>query len=55
LAGKGGTDDERLKRIPLGTWGKSEDIAYAVLFLASDESAFVTGQELGVDGGITAQ
>ena len=55
LAGKGGTDEERLKRIPLGKWGRSEDIAYAVLFLASDESAFVTGQELGVDGGITAQ
>ena len=47
--------DDRLKRIPLGRWGKAEDVAYAVLFLASDESSFVTGVELGVDGGIAIQ
>ena len=35
--------------------GKVEDIAYAMLFLASDEASFVTGAELVIDGGMTAQ
>ena len=47
--------EERLKRIPLGRVGTSEEVAYGVLFLASDESSFVTGSELVIDGGITAQ
>ena len=47
--------EERLKRIPLGRVGTSEDVAYGVLFLASDESSFITGSELVIDGGITAQ
>lgn len=42
------------RQIPLGRIGKPEDIAYAVLYLASDESRFVTGAELKVDGGISA-
>ncbi len=37
--------------IPLGELGKSEDIAYAVLFLASDEARYITGQAIVVDGG----
>ncbi len=37
--------------IPLGHVGRPEDVANAVLFLASDESSFVTGIELFVDGG----
>ena len=41
-------------RIPLGRVGQPEDIAYGVLFLASDESSFVTGSELVIDGGFTA-
>ena len=41
-------------RIPLGRVGQPEDIAYGVLFLASDESSFVTGSELVIDGGYTA-
>jgi NAD(P)-dependent dehydrogenase (short-subunit alcohol dehydrogenase family) len=47
--------DERLHRVPLGRIGKPEDIAYGVLYLASDESSFVTGSELVIDGGSTAQ
>ncbi|MFV2119566.1 3-oxoacyl-ACP reductase FabG [Streptomyces sp. Act-28] len=39
--------------IPLGRLGEPADIAHAVLFLASDEAAFVTGQSLTVDGGQT--
>ncbi|MBM12931.1 MAG: cyclopentanol dehydrogenase [Chloroflexi bacterium] len=44
-----------LSRIPLGRYGESEDVAYGVLYLASDESSFVTGSELVIDGGWTAQ
>ena len=46
---------ERLARTPLGRFGTPEDVAYAVLFLASDESSFITGSELVIDGGFTAQ
>jgi cyclopentanol dehydrogenase len=46
---------ERMRRLPLGRIGKPEDIAYGVLYLASDESSFVTGAELVIDGGTTAQ
>ena len=42
-------------RHPIGRTGKPEDVAYGVLYLASDESSFVTGSELVIDGGITAQ
>ena len=44
-----------LERIPLGRFGNAEDIAYGILYLASDESSFVTGSELVIDGGTTAQ
>jgi NAD(P)-dependent dehydrogenase (short-subunit alcohol dehydrogenase family) len=46
---------ERLRRIPLGRIGRVEDVAYGVLYLASDESSYVTGSELVIDGGATAQ
>ena len=42
------------RQVPLGHIGEPDDVAYAVLFLASDESKFVTGAELKVDGGISA-
>lgn len=40
---------------PIGHVGEPEDIAYGILFLASDESKFMTGSELVIDGGYTAQ
>lgn len=40
---------------PIGHPGEPQDVAYAILFLASDESKFVTGSDLVVDGGYTAQ
>jgi NAD(P)-dependent dehydrogenase (short-subunit alcohol dehydrogenase family) len=42
------------RQIPLGKVGQPDDVAYAVLYLASDESQFVTGTEIRVDGGISA-
>lgn len=44
-----------LSRIPLGRYGQSEEVAYGVVYLASDEASFVTGSELVIDGGWTAQ
>ena len=44
-----------LARHPIGRLGVSEDAAYGVLFLASDESSFMTSSELVIDGGLTAQ
>ena len=44
----------RLVHIPMGRFGEAKEIAYAALYLASDESSFVTGREFMVDGGITA-
>ena len=46
---------QRISTVPLGRIGTAMDVAYAVLYLASDESSFVTGAELVVDGGRTAQ
>ena len=44
-----------VSRIPLGRWAEPEEVAYGVLYLASDEASFVTGSELVIDGGWTAQ
>jgi NAD(P)-dependent dehydrogenase (short-subunit alcohol dehydrogenase family) len=46
---------DRLERTPLGRLGRPEDVAFGALYLASDESSFVTGSELVIDGGRTAQ
>ena len=40
---------------PMGRYGKPEEVAYGALYLASDESSYVTGAELVIDGGYTAQ
>ena len=53
-------DPERAKQklaqaIPMGRLGTPEEIANAALFLASDESSFMTGAVLTLDGGLTAQ
>jgi len=56
LGGGGKTGEDRLTRqIPLQRLGEPEDVGYAVLYLASDESRFVTASEFKIDGGITAQ
>ena len=44
----------RLVHIPMGRFGQASEIAQAALYLASDESSFVTGTSFTVDGGITA-
>jgi NAD(P)-dependent dehydrogenase (short-subunit alcohol dehydrogenase family) len=56
---RGGRDeaamlDRLAKQVPLGRLGEPDDIAYAVLYLASDESRFMTASEIKIDGGISA-
>jgi cyclopentanol dehydrogenase len=46
--------DSILAETPLGRFGRPDDIAYCVLYLASDESSFATGAEFVIDGGRTA-
>jgi NAD(P)-dependent dehydrogenase (short-subunit alcohol dehydrogenase family) len=45
------TSDEILSRVPLRRWGQPDDVANAILFLASDESAHISGANIPVDGG----
>ncbi len=46
------TLETALKLVPLGRKGQPEEVAYAVAFLASDQAAYITGQVLGIDGGM---
>jgi NAD(P)-dependent dehydrogenase (short-subunit alcohol dehydrogenase family) len=53
-ARKSGKENKLGSRCELKRYGKPEEVAYAILFLASDEASYVTGQALAVDGGNTA-
>lgn len=44
----------RLVHVPMGRFGEAKEMAYAALYLASDESSYVTGTDFRVDGGLTA-
>ena len=46
--------NRRLVHLPMGRFGEAKEIAQAALWLASDESSYVTGTEFLVDGGLTA-
>jgi NAD(P)-dependent dehydrogenase (short-subunit alcohol dehydrogenase family) len=52
--GKDVADGKLARQVPLGRIGEPDDVANAVLYLASDESKFMTGAELKLDGGISA-
>jgi cyclopentanol dehydrogenase len=47
--------EQRMRRLPMGRVGTAEEVAYGVLYLASDEASYVTGSELVIDGGTTAE
>ena len=49
------TRQKLVRQIPLGEIGEPDDVAHMIVYLASDESKFVTGAEFVVDGGVTAQ
>jgi 3alpha(or 20beta)-hydroxysteroid dehydrogenase len=46
---------DRWEFTPLGRTGRAIEVAYGVLFLASDEASFITGSELVIDGGFIAR
>src|SRR5207244_2770417 len=58
MRAQGGGAPEREERaraaVPVGRFGRREEVAHAILFLASDEASYITGTTLVVDGGLTA-
>ena len=44
---------ERRERIPMGRYGSAEEVAELITFLASPRSAYITGQNIRIDGGLT--
>ena len=48
------TMSNRISITPLGTFAEPKDVAFAVLFLASDESSYINGHNLVIDGGFSA-
>lgn len=55
MGGAEGMEQAMASMVPLGRIGKPEEVAAAAVFLASDEASYITGQILGVDGGIEAK
>ncbi len=47
------TTDERRQSVPMQRYGTSEEVAATIAFLASDGAAYITGQNIRIDGGIT--
>ena len=45
--------EERRSRIPLGRYGRVDEVSELIAFLASDRSSYITGQNVRIDGGIT--
>ena len=44
---------ERRERIPMGRYGKASEVASLIAYLAADEAAYITGQNIRIDGGLT--
>ena len=53
-AGRRAILEKLARQVPLGRIAEADDVAFAVLYLASDESKFITGAEIRIDGGISA-
>ena len=51
LHGEANPTEEILSRVPLRKWGQPEDVANAIVFLASNESSHISGADIPVDGG----